>query len=65
MNSKTNNQQQAVIQSNGYSQEYNLIRNEAESKWPEWKITTYNANFATSIHARKLKPRDESNGCGR
>lgn len=37
-----------------YSSDYESIRREAESKWPEWKISTYNTNFATSAHARKL-----------
>lgn len=38
----------------GYSKEYESIRLEVESKWPDWKITTYNNNFAISSHAKKV-----------
>lgn len=44
----------AVVQSKTYSKEYDLIRKEAESKWPAWKVSTHNANFATSAHAKKV-----------
>ena len=38
-----------------YSEQYRTIRNEAESKWPEWKVTTYNTSIAISSHAKKLR----------
>jgi len=38
----------------GYSTDYKSIRGEVESKWPAWKISTYNVNFATSAHAKKV-----------
>ena len=38
-----------------YSEQYRTIRNEAESKWPEWKVTTYNTSLAISSHAKKLR----------
>ena len=37
-----------------YSEQYTRIRKEAETKWPGWKVTIYNACFAVSSHARKL-----------
>lgn len=37
-----------------YSNEYIIIRKTAENTWPEWKRTTYNVNFATSAHAKKI-----------
>ncbi len=40
--------------SSQYSEQYKTIRTEAESKWPEWKVTTYNTSIAVSSHARKL-----------
>ena len=43
---------------NGYSEEYKAIRNEI-SKWPNWKIAIFNANFATSLHAHKIPMKDE------
>ncbi len=54
-NTKTASKQQLVKQSGGYSKEYDSIRNEAESKWPAWKVSTYNVNFATSAHAKKVE----------
>jgi hypothetical protein len=41
-------------QAKGYSVDYRSIRKEVESDWPAWKVSTYNANFATSAHARKV-----------
>lgn len=41
--------------SSQYSEQYRTIRNEAESKWPEWKVTTYNTSIAISSHAKKLR----------
>lgn len=38
-----------------YSEQYNNIRKEAESRWPAWKVSTYNANIAISANARKIK----------
>lgn len=38
-----------------HSEQYNSIRREAESKWPAWKVSTYNANIAISANARKIK----------
>jgi len=42
---------------NGHSDDYNRIKAKAET-WPDWKKETYNVNFATSKHAKKLEPRD-------
>ena len=53
MNNNTTNTKTAV-QVKGYSSDYKTIRNEVESKWPDWKVSTYNANFATSTHATKV-----------
>lgn len=43
----------------GYSTDYTSIRKEVQSKWPSWKVSTYNANFATSAHANKLSNNDK------
>jgi GH35 family endo-1,4-beta-xylanase len=51
---KTIDKQQSINQSKEYSKEYNSIRKEAESKWPAWKVSTHNVNFATSAHAKKV-----------
>jgi len=40
-----------------FSKDYVAIRKEAESNWPAWKVSTHNANFATSKHARKVAPK--------
>lgn len=37
-----------------YSERYSAIRRDAESKWPEWKVSTYNASVAVSAHAKKI-----------
>lgn len=37
-----------------YSDQYKAIRQEAESRWPQWKVNTYNTSIAISLHARKL-----------
>ncbi len=47
------NNQQVVGQPKAYSEEYKKIREQAE-RWPAWRVSTYNANFATSAHAKKL-----------
>ena len=51
-NNTTNNKTGAQVK--GYSTDYKSIRGEVESKWPDWKVSTYNANFATSAHAKKV-----------
>ena len=38
-----------------YSERYAAIRKEAESRWPAWKVSTYNSNVAVSAHARKVE----------
>lgn len=43
----------------GYSVDYKSIRKEIELKWPAWKVATYNANFATSAHAKKIIIKNE------
>jgi len=48
-----NKNQQVVEQPKAYSEEYRKIREQAE-RWPAWRVSTYNANFATSAHAKKL-----------
>ncbi len=53
-NTKINSKNQSDRRSSEYSKEYNSIRKEAESSWPAWKVSTYNANFATSAHAKKV-----------
>lgn len=40
--------------SSQYSEQYKTIRKEAESRWPEWKVNTYNTSIAISLHAKKL-----------
>lgn len=45
---------QTVRPSAPYSEQYRMIRNEAETKWPAWKVSIYNTCFAVSSHARKL-----------
>jgi hypothetical protein len=52
--SKTTSKQQAFVPTKEFSNEYRSIRREAESKWPAWKVSTYNVNFATSAHAKKV-----------
>ena len=37
-----------------YSEQYKAIRQEAESRWPQLKVNTYNTSIAISLHARKL-----------
>lgn len=49
-----NNNIKKDTQVNGYSTDYKSIRGEIESKWPAWKVSTYNTNFATSLHAKKV-----------
>jgi len=41
-------------QSKQYSDRYTAIRRDAESKWPAWKVATYNSSVAVSIHAKKV-----------
>jgi hypothetical protein len=53
-NTKKTANQKTDVQSKEYSKEYSSIRNEAESKWPAWKVSTFNVNFATSAHAKKV-----------
>jgi hypothetical protein len=40
-----------------YSDKYNEIR-KSVSRWPTWKVNTYNSMVATSTHAKKSYPRD-------
>lgn len=44
----------AANQTKQYSDRYSEIRKEAESKWPAWKVSTYNSNIAVSAHAKKV-----------
>ena len=37
-----------------YSKSYTVIRTAAESKWPAWKVSTYNSSVAVSAHAKKV-----------
>lgn len=37
-----------------YSEEYKKLREQAKD-WPQWRKDTYNANFATSAHARPIE----------
>lgn len=53
-NSKTTNVKAAQIPSKQYSERYNTVRGEAETKWPAWKVSTYNSNIAVSAHAKKV-----------
>jgi hypothetical protein len=50
-----NNTKIAISKSKRYSDRYATIRKEAESKWPAWKVDTYNANVAISAHAKKVE----------
>ena len=49
-----NNTKTANSQQRQYSDRYTAIRKEAESKWPAWKVSTYNTSVAVSVHARKV-----------
>ena len=53
MNSKIVRQEVAG-ETHEYSKEYGEIRKTAESQWPAWRVLTYNNNYATSAHARKV-----------
>ena len=33
---------------------YSQAKNEIQTTWPGWKKDAYNANFATSIHSKKV-----------
>ena len=44
---------------NKYSKEYLLIKEEIENSWPNWKIASFNINFATSVHAKKILKRKQ------
>lgn len=37
-----------------HSERYISIRSKAETKWPAWKVSTYNTNIAVSAHAEKV-----------
>ena len=37
-----------------YSEKYTIIKKQAETSWPTWKVSTYNDNIAISAHAKKL-----------
>jgi hypothetical protein len=50
----SNNSAKSNTQVKGYSTDYDTIKREVESKWPAWKISTYNSNFATSAHSKKV-----------
>lgn len=49
-----NNTKTITSQPKQYSERYTAIRKEAESKWPAWKVSTYNTSVAVSIHAKKV-----------
>lgn len=51
---KIDTQQRQKDYNKQYSEAYTQIRAAAEKSWPEWRKTTYNVNFATSAHARKI-----------
>lgn len=53
-NSKTINTKTLPAHPKQYSESYTTIRGEAETKWPAWKVSTYNSNIAISAHARKI-----------
>lgn len=42
-----------------HSSAYVRIRREAETKWPTWRVLTYNSDFATSVHAKKVVQQTE------
>ena len=44
----------STVQTKGYSTDYTSIRKEVETNWPSWKVSTYNAHFATSTHVNKV-----------
>ncbi|MPM32772.1 hypothetical protein SDC9_79337 [bioreactor metagenome] len=55
MNNKNNSGKKTSTQSSmGYSSVYTEIKSKAESRWPEWKIDTYNSGVAVSAHAKKI-----------
>lgn len=51
---KTINTETLTVHPKQYSESYTTIRGEAESKWPAWKVSTYNSNIAVSAHAKKV-----------
>lgn len=52
--SKNSNSVKTDTKVKSYSTDYERIRKEVESKWPDWKVSTYNFNFATSKHSKKV-----------
>jgi len=57
MSSTRTSNKQMSSKTGSFSKDYVAIRKEAESNWPAWKVSTHNANFATSKHARKVAPK--------
>lgn len=57
MRSTRTSSKQISSKTGSFSKDYVAIRKEAESNWPAWKVSTHNANFATSKHARKVAPK--------
>lgn len=53
-NLKTTSVQTSPKSTNQHSKKYAMIRTDAESKWPAWKVSTYNINVAVSAHAKKV-----------
>ena len=53
-NSKTTNVKALPPSQKQYSERYTAIRSEAETRWPAWKVSTYNSNIAVSAHAKKV-----------
>lgn len=49
------NDAKAVTKRTGsYSSQYKAIKKQAESTWPAWKVTIYNASASTSAHAKRV-----------
>ena len=51
---QTTKKNETPSKTESYSNAYITIRKAAEKSWPEWKRTSYNVNFATSAHAKKI-----------
>lgn len=57
MDKKVTSTLNALKSRESYSENYKFVRSDAESKWPAWKVSTYNANVAVSAHAKKVEPK--------
>lgn len=57
MNNKMTSTSDVIRSQRSYTESYRLIQSAAKSKWPAWKVSTYNSSVAISIHAKKVSPK--------